>query len=345
MCLFDIKNPLLKGRLKSALQYLFIIALTTVLVWFSLRGIQTNGDQDKGELLWQTWQQSNKNYLILMAVVAMASHWLRAVRWKLLMEPTGHYVSTWSSFHSLMVGYLVNLVIPRGGELSRSYNLYKLQGTPIETSFGTVVVERLVDLFCLVLLLILSFSLEWNNLMMFFDELGIGKSSASMAVPVWVWGLAAAGTLFILMLYLLRKNERLIKILSGFKNGLMAIVKLKHKGRFIFYTVLIWILYFLMTYSVMLAFEQTAALGPGAVLILFAIGAIAMALPLPGGLGSYHTLMPLGLVMIYQIPKTDAISFVFVFHGWQTLVMILGGIISLIATYVILQIRHKSLKN
>jgi uncharacterized membrane protein YbhN (UPF0104 family) len=86
-----------------------------------------------------------------------------------------------------------------------------------------------------------------------------------------------------------------------------------------------------------LAFEQTSGLGPGAVLIIFAIGAIAMAIPLPGGLGSYHTLMPIGLVMIYQIPRTDAVSFVFVFHGWQTLVMILGGLISLISTYIILQ--------
>jgi uncharacterized protein (TIRG00374 family) len=335
----------LKGYFKSALQYLFVIALTIALVWLSLRGIQTDGDQDKGELLWQTWQNSNKNYLILMAVVAMASHWLRAVRWKLLMEPTGHYVSMWSSFHSLMVGYLVNLVVPRGGELSRSYNLYKLEKTPIETSFGTVVVERLVDLFCLVLLLILSFSLEWKNLMIFFDELGVGKSSRTFSVPIWVWGLAGVGALFVLLLYLFRKNERLVKILKGFKNGLMAIVDLKRKGLFIFYSIIIWILYFLMTYSVMLAFEQTANLGPGAVLVLFAIGAIAMALPLPGGLGSYHTLMPLGLVLIYQIPKTDAISFVFVFHGWQTLVMILGGIISLICTYVILQIRHKTLKN
>jgi uncharacterized protein (TIRG00374 family) len=236
-----------------------------------------------------------------------------------------------------MVGYLINLVIPRGGEISRSYNLYKLEKTPIETSFGTVVVERIVDLCCLFVLLLLSFGLEWDNLLLFFEHIGIGKSSVSIAIPAWVWIGLVALSIFGFFIFTFRKHEKVKKIIGGFKEGLLAVLKLERKGLFLFYSLIIWILYFLMTYSVMLAFEQTSGLGPGAVLIIFAIGAIAMAIPLPGGLGSYHTLMPIGLVMIYQIPRTDAVSFVFVFHGWQTLVMILGGLISLISTYIILQ--------
>jgi uncharacterized protein (TIRG00374 family) len=319
--------------------------VTALLLWLSLRGIQTGDDQNKTELLWQTWTQSNKFYLILMAAVAIASHWLRAVRWKMLIEQSGHPVKTWSSFHSLMVGYLVNLGIPRGGEISRSYNLYKLEKTPIETSFGTVVAERLVDLICLCLLLGFSFLMEWNRLMIFFDELGIGKSSRTFSIPIWVWVILALGIVGLIGLYLLRRNEKFLKVIAGFKAGLMAIIHLKHKNLFIFYSLFIWVLYFLMTYSVMLAFEQTASLGFGAVLILFAIGAIAMALPLPGGLGSYHTLMPLGLVMIYHIPQTEATAFVFVFHAWQTLVMIVGGVISLLCTSAIVQMREKVKKN
>lgn len=279
-----------------------------------------------------------------MAIIAMSSHWLRALRWKLLMEPTGHMVNKWSSFHSLMVGYLINLVVPRGGEISRSYNLYKLEKTPIEMSFGTVVVERIVDVCCLLILLLLSFGLEWDNLMLFFENIGIGKSSASMTIPSWVWIALVALSILASIIFTFRKHERLKKIIDGFKEGLFAVLKLDRKGLFLFYSLLIWILYFLMTYSVMLAFDQTSGLGVGAVLIIFAIGAIAMAVPLPGGLGSYHTLMPIGLVMIYQIPKNDAISFVFVFHGWQTIVMILGGVFSLIATYVIINSKKRTNK-
>jgi glycosyltransferase 2 family protein len=313
--------------------------ITAALLWLALRGIQTGEGQNKTDLLWQTWAHSNKFYLLLMAAVAVLSHWLRAVRWKMLIEPTGHHVKAWSSFHSLMVGYLVNLIVPRGGEISRSYNLYKLEKTPIETSFGTVVAERIVDLICMLMLLAVAFLVEWENLMAFFRELGIGAQSSSFSVPLWLWAVAAIGALGLIALYLLRKNKTLLKVLQGFKNGLVAIVEMEKKGLFIFYSLAIWILYFLMTYSVMLAFEQTANLGFGSVLILFAIGAVAMALPMPGGLGSYHTLMPLGLVMIYHIPQTDATAFVFVFHAWQTIVMIVGGLVSLVCTYVILRIR------
>lgn len=326
-------------KLRSILQYLLILIITGFLLWLSLRGLQTNDDQNKTELLWQTWQQSNKFYLLLMAVVAVISHWLRAVRWKMLMVPTGHIVQTWSSFHSIMIGYLVNLGIPRGGEISRSYNLYKLEKTPIETSFGTVVAERLVDLICMILLVALAFLAEWDHLMAFFGELGIGQSPPNLTIPSWVWAVLAVGVSMLLGIYLMRKNEKVMKILGGFKNGFMSILLLKQKGLFVFYSVSIWVLYFLMTYSVMLAFEQTSSLGPGAVLILFAIGAIAMALPLPGGLGSYHTLMPLGLVMIYHLPQTDSTAFVFVFHAWQTLVMIVGGVVSMICTTIILRRR------
>ena len=320
---------------------MLILGVAGILLWLSLRGLQPSGDQNKTDLLWQTWQQANKYYLLIMAVVAVLSHWLRAVRWRLLIQQTGHSVQTWNSFHSLMIGYLVNLGIPRGGEISRSYTLYNLERTPVETSFGTVVAERIVDLICMLTLLGMAFLAEWKKLMAFFDELGIGSSQA-LTIPVWLWValilLVAVG----LSLYLFRRNAKLLKIIIGFKTGLMAIVQLKQKGPFLFYSVAIWVLYFLMTYSVMLAFEQTAHLGLGSVLILFAIGAVAMALPLPGGLGSYHTLMPLGLVMIYQLPKPEATAFVFVFHAWQTVVMIMSGLVSLVCTYVILQLRKRT---
>ena len=270
-----------------------------------------------------------------MAASVMLSHLLRAYRWQMLLAPTGHPISLASAFLSLMTGYLVNLAIPRGGEISRCYNLLKLEKTPVEISFGTVVAERIVDLISLVLLIGLSFMVEWTKLKGFIDSLGLLGGGKTVA-PWWLWAGLAALALLAGLYYTLKKNEKVKKIVSGFKQGLLAVFGLQHKLVFILLSVWIWALYFLMSYFVIIAFPETQQLGFRAVLTLFTLGAIAMAAPLPGGAGSYHTLVPLGLVMLYNMPKADAIAFVFIFHAWQTLIMIAGGAISLVVSYWII---------
>ena len=328
----------MSGPLKTFLQYAFIFLVTGLLIWFSLRGLT---GENKGEYLLQTWRAADKGWLIVMAVIAVGSHLLRAQRWRMLLEPSGNKSTLKYTFLSLMVGYLVNLVIPRGGEVSRCYNLYKLDKTPVEKSFGTVVVERIVDVVCLLTLIAIAFVVESDKLFAFIETLPIGAGDNSSRLMIL--GIAAAGFLLILALgvWLVRRNKKLnafiVRTWHGFKDGLLSIFRLKHKGLFITYSVLIWFLYFLMSYTVILAFPETEHLGVGAVLSLFAIGSIAMAAPLPGGTGSYHVLVPQGLVFLYAIAEADAVAFTFIFHGWQTAIMIVGGAISLIATSVILK--------
>jgi glycosyltransferase 2 family protein len=330
------------SKLKSILQYLVLFAVTAALLWLSLRGLNVEGE-DKSAFIWNAWKKSDKGYLLLMAVIAMISHLLRAVRWKMLLEPTGNKVTIGSSFLSLMIGYLVNMAVPRGGEVSRCYNLYKLEKTPVEVSFGTVVVERIVDLVCLVLLIGLSFFVEWTKLKAFIDTIDFSSSGAS-TFPIWIFIAIALIIGLSVGVYLLRKNEKLKKILLGFKEGLMAVFRLQNKALFIFYSIAIWSLYFLMSYFVVIAFPETSDLGFSAVVTLFAIGSIAMAAPLPGGAGSYHTLVPLGLVMLYNLPQADAIAFVFIFHGWQTVIMIVAGVVSLIISYLLIRWKKAPIK-
>ena len=315
-----------------------MILLTALLLWLSLRGLTVGEGENKTDFLLKAWQNANKGYLLLMALVAIISHLLRAERWRMLLVPTGNKVTLGNSFLSLMIGYLVNLAVPRGGEVSRCYNLYKLEKTPVEISFGTVVVERIVDVICLLILIAVSFVAEWDKLKAFIDTLNF-SSGSGFSLPPWVFFVALAGIGMLVGIYLLRKNEKLLKIIQGFKEGFLSVFKLKNKGLFVFYSLAIWGMYFIMTYFVIKAFPETADLGFSAVLTLFAIGSIAMAAPLPGGAGSYHTLVPLGLVMLYNLPKADAIAFVFIFHGWQTGLMILTGVISLIVSYWIIRWR------
>ena len=329
------------AKIKSATRYLLTIAVTGLLLWLSLRGLNLQG-QDKMDFLWNAWQKSDKFYLWLMAAFALVSHVLRAIRWKMLLQPTGNEVGLGNSFLSLMTGYLVNLAIPRGGEVSRCYTLFQLEKTPVVTSFGTVVTERLVDVLCLLLLIAASFYIEWEKLSVFLNTLDF-SSGKNMAVPGWVWIVLVLGVVFLAAIYFLRKNKRFIKIIHGFTGGMLSIFQLKNKTLFVFYSLAIWGFYFLMSYLVLMAFPETAHLGFSAVVTLFAIGSIAMAAPLPGGAGSYHVLVPLGLTTLYHVPSTDAVAFVFVFHAWQTLLMIVIGIISFIISNLIIRQKDQSL--
>jgi hypothetical protein len=330
----------LEKRVRAFLQYLVLIGLTALLLWLSLRGISGTGEEGKGEFIWRAWQKSDKLLLLAMAAVALVSHVLRAERWRMLLAPSKNYVTLGSSFLSLMIGYLVNLAVPRGGEVSRCYNLYKLEKTPVEISFGTVVVERVVDVLCLLVLIMLSFVMEWERLRDFIATLPLGSASIGVQIPLWVYvalaALAAGATAF----YFLRKNEKLRQLIAGFKEGLLSVFRLERKGLFVGYSIAIWVLYFVMSYLVIKAFPETATLGTSAVMTLFAVGAIAMAVPLPGGAGSYHTLVPMALVALYQMNKADAVAFVFIFHAWQTLIMIVGGLVSLLISYFLIRWRR-----
>jgi uncharacterized membrane protein YbhN (UPF0104 family) len=161
----------------------------------------------------------------------------------------------------------------------------------------------------------------------------------NVSIPWWFWVLIALGVLFLIGIYFLRKNEKFVKIILGFKEGLLSVFHLKNKWLFIFYSFAIWTLYFLMSYLVLMAFPETHHLGFSAVMTLFAVGSIAMAAPLPGGTGSYHVLVPLALTSFYSVAKPDAIAFVFVFHAWQTLLMIVLGVISFIVSNLIISKR------
>jgi len=326
-------------RLKTFIQYAVILAITSLLIWFSLRALP---GENKGEYLLKTWRAADKGWLIIMGVIAIISHLLRAERWRMLLEPTGYKGKLSNSFLSLMVGYLVNLVIPRGGELSRCYNLYKLENTPVDTSFGTVVVERMVDLVCMVTLISVAFLLEWDRLLAFMGTIPVGTSDSS-GNQILIYGAAGIIALVLLGFLLVKKNKKLnafvVRVWHGFKEGFLSIFKLKNKTLFIFYSITIWVLYFLMSYIVILAFPETEHLGMHAAFTLFAIGSIAMAIPLPGGTGSYHVLVPQGLIFLYNVREADAVAFTFVFHGWQTAIFIVGGALSLIVTSYILKRR------
>lgn len=334
---------------QTFLKYFLMIAVTVFLLWISFRNLEVKEGESKLGFLADVWRTANKPFLFASAVAALLSHLIRAERWKLLLKPVGHSMKTSHGFLSVMVGYFINLVIPRGGEVSRCVNLYHLNKTPVEVSLGTVVAERVIDLFFLISLITISFIVELDNLLYFFksDQIRELTGQTGEDKSNFYWMLVVGGVVFLAGLYFLGryflKSKRYLtlrvltktrKALKGLKSGLLSVFNLEHRILFIFYSFLIWVMYYLMMFLVMLAFPETASLGFFAALTIFVIGGIAMALPLPGGAGSFHILVPLGLVMLYSLPQDRAVAFTFIFHGWQTLVVIIFGALSLILSQI-----------
>ena len=336
----------LKARIRALLQYTVILCFTVFLLWLALRKLITSDDEvDVVGLLLNTWAESDKYYMILMALVAMVSHAIRAIRWKMLLDISQHPTSFLRAFYSLMIGYLVNMAIPRGGELSRCYNLYKLDKTPIEVSLGSVVAERTIDLLCMMLVFLLALIVEWQTIFEFVNQFLAGSNSDVNPGFSILWiGLI----LFILIigLYLIvsryeKLKNAIKKFWFGFRTGLFSVFKLKNKKVFVFHTLVIWLLYFLMTKLVLMAFPETALLSWSGVLVIFSVGILAMAIPLPGGAGSYHVLLPLALVGLYAIPESRAIAFTFIFHAWQSFVLVIAGALSLVASFIMIKWQPK----
>lgn len=332
-----------------------MLMVTGLLLWLSFNAIEVEDGKSKSEYLYKVWSEANLLFLFASAIVALLSHAIRAKRWKLLLNPIGYKASLLEGFLSVMIGYFINLAIPRGGEVSRCYNLFRLNKTPVNISLGTVVAERVIDLLFLIILLSISFFIELDSLLLFFQSDQVQELRNQGSATSYLMLIAALVTLviglYIIFRFLLSRKKYLVLrvlikskyALSGLKDGVKSVLKLEYRGQFIFYSLLIWICYYLMMYFVMLAFPETESLGLGAALTIFVIGGIAMAMPLPGGAGSFHVLVSTGLVLLYSLPQDKAIAFTFIFHGWQTLVIIIVGALSLIISqFISNKVEHRN---
>ncbi len=327
-------------KIKGILKYSIVLLITFFLLWKVWMSIEPQENQTRADFIVEVWNSSNLFLLILSGIMAIASHVVRSVRWNLLLSPLNHRIKFWDAFFSVMIGYFVNLAIPRGGELSRCYNIYKSDGVPLDVSIGTVISERIIDLFFLLLLISCSFLIELDTLLGFFNEQLAGNGNLLKAIPFWQV-IAIIGVVFGLLLLLplamlkIKKNFalrlflKIKKFLVGLKKGLLVVFNLEHNLLFIFYSLLIWVFYYFMMYFVLLAFPYTEHLSLMAGLSIFVISGIAMALPLPGGAGSYHTLVPAGLILLYGVEADQAKAFAIILHGWHFLILIIFGVISM----------------
>tara|TARA_B110000090_G_scaffold86003_1_gene97800 strand:+ start:12047 stop:13051 length:1005 start_codon:yes stop_codon:yes gene_type:complete len=318
---------------KTAIQTLVFLGLGGLLFYLAV------GSQDLPEV-WEEIKGADTKWIVLSMVCGILSHLARALRWNLLLEPMGYKATTAGSFHAVILGYLVNMGLPRVGEITRPAVLSKLEGIPFNKLVGTVVVERVVDLLFTLLIAVAIFFLQFDLISEFVSSLFQDTDVGSFQL----YGLIIAVILaFGIVIY--RKREWFYKLpiigkfksfIEGLLDGVKTIFHLKRKGLFIFYSLFIWVMYFFMPFFILYAFAGTSHLGFGAGLTVLLFGTAAMIVPIPGGVGTFEFLVPAALA-IYGIAPILGNSYALVTHAIQFIVIIGVGIVSLI--YFILKSR------
>ncbi len=285
-------------------------------------------------------------WVILSMIFGGWAYVNRGLRWIVLIDALGYNSSKMNSVSSVSVGYFTNMFIPRAGEISRCTALNRVEKIPVDKLFGTILVERVIDFVFLISLFLLTLILKFDLILKFFSELGSQSSDSIPSSSTKYYVLVAILLSFTLVYYFLKKwivktffYEKIIEFIEGLKEGFKSIKKMKRKSAFWFHTFSIWIMYFLMTYICFQAIPETSHLTISDGLFLLVLGGIGMVIPTPGGVGSYHAIVMIGLSVLgvgtiflgeNGDPSNPALLFPTIVHIAQTLVAIIMGSIGLL---------------
>jgi glycosyltransferase 2 family protein len=276
-------------------------------------------------------------WMLLVLLFFNISNIARGLRWKMMLNSMGYTVRSGNAFFAVMIGYFANLGLPRAGEILRATTLAKYEKIRVEKVVGTIVLDRILDVLSMTLILLLALVVEYETIWKFINQ-SLSKEDTSEAESSWlVWVLLSIAVLGFILFLLRNKlggSKIVLKIKSlliGFTEGVKSIKKIDKPITFAIYTLLIWGMYFLMTWVCFFAFEPTSHLSIKAGLIVFVFGTLGVLIPSPGGMGTFHAMAVIGL-SIYGISGNDAFSFAnILFFSVQIGCSVLLGIISIIA--------------
>lgn len=282
-------------------------------------------------------------WLLVVLLLFIISNVSRTIRWNLLLQQLGRRPRPINSFLSIILGYFANLGLPRVGEFVRAGTLARYEGIPVEKVMGTVVLDRMVDVLSILIVTALALFIEYDRIwawvstnVSLIDRLGGSGPTLFLLAGIGLTGLLA---LYLFRRPLLNSNfgARLRKVAIGFLEGLQTIAGLQKVGWFVFHSINIWLMYFLMTYICFWAFTPTADLPLTAGLTTFVFGGWGIVIPSPGGMGTYHFLAQTALGL-YGIPGEDGFSWANIsFFSIQLGCNVLLGLLALLLLPIINQ--------
>lgn len=324
----------MSATLKKVLRYTIFIGISAAFIYMAFKGVKMDEliEKIKGaELSW-----------VLAAIGAgIISCVSRALRWQIMAEPLGYKTGFWTTFHGIMVGYMVNFAIPRGGEVARAAIISKTEKIPLTTMIGTIVAERLVDLLCMGIVLLLAIGLQFDTLQQAFNLFSANKTDTASSGPSLIQIAGILAVVGLAVFFIFRKKiqalpfyKKVIDFVKGFADGIKSLLTIKKPIQFIFHSIVIWVMYYLMVYLCFFALDTTAHLGWEAGLTVLVMSTIAILLPAPGGMGTFHYFVSLGLTL-YGIAENNGVVYATIAHASQMIMFIGVGSVSMILLLIL----------
>ena len=307
-----------------------------------------------GDLEWEDLKNAlhsiNYFWIFVSVFFSILSQISRAVRWNMLIMQLGYKPRIFNTFLSVLFLYLVNLFLPRAGEVGRCKILSKYENIPFSKLAGTVFAERSADFITLLFLTSLIIFTQIRKIKQLFDKdrindiiIKVGNNThnnSGMFTPKNV--LIGVGLIVAIIFvyieireFLKRRKEhkgitikqKLIEFKSNLIEGIKTIIRLKNKWYFIAHTFFIFLMWLLMFYVVFLAFEPTSHLSIFIGATTFIMGGLAMLVPIPGGIGPWHFMVILTL-SVYSISIDDGKIFALIAHSATNLIYIILGLLA-----------------
>lgn len=270
--------------------------------------------------------QANYGFVALSVLFGVLSNLSRAIRWGYMFEPIGYKLRFSNRIMAVYITYLMNLFIPRSGELSRALVVNKYEEVPFEKAFGTIISERAFDFIILLFFIAAAISLQFPLISEFFQNENVDLFKLYVFI-------GAAVPIVFLAFYFLKKSKsalskKIKNFLKGLIEGILAIFKMKKKWAFIVHTLFIWLMYVCMFYVMIFALPETSNISITAVLTTFVVGSLTIAFT-NGGFGSYP-FFTAALLLLFDVPETAGTAFGWLVWTTQTVMVVILGVLSFI---------------
>jgi glycosyltransferase 2 family protein len=328
----------MQKRLISLIKYVVFLGLAIFLVWWSVHKMD---DKNYNEFI-NSLKTANYYLVIPVFFLLTASHVSRALRWKVLMKSMGYNPRFSNTFCAVMVGYLANFAVPRLGEVLKCTILGKYEKVPPDKLVGTILVERAVDMFSFVIVIIISLLTQANIVGAYakaaFDKYFLSENITYSIIKIAAVLIVLAGGFFLLQ-YIFKKYQHInfikkIKgIYDGVLEGLLSVKNLKNKWQFILHSIFIWVCYIMGTYIGFHAIKETAVLPFLASFPVLAFATVATIVT-AGGIGLYPILL-MEAMKLYDIPESFGTA-----NGWLqwsaqfVIILVVGFICLLLLPYL-----------